>query len=189
MVLDGLLSHSESQSHHLQIKDVNSDRLRASLSATWFVFVVVIALLFGSFLLTPKVTTVGKPVTPRGMLGMFPQEEQTVRHFLEPLSTGLETGEEGSLMALMKTSAWLGYTPPLPSSALTCRSSTPFVHKFLYLGWRSPTGCRTPAACKKLSDALEKAKGEPPSSGLFTVQRLVSHHCLGVLLRRENPLN
>ena len=31
MVLDGLLSLSESQSCHLQIKDVNSDHLRASL--------------------------------------------------------------------------------------------------------------------------------------------------------------
>lgn len=140
MVLDGLLSLSESQSHHLQIKDVNSDRLRASLPVTWFVFVVVITLLFGSFLLTPKVTTVGKPVTPRGMLGMFPQEEQTVRHFLEPLSTGLETGEEGSLMALMKTSAWLGYTPPLPSSALTCQKSGPFCSQVLILRMAKPNG-------------------------------------------------
>ena len=68
------------------------------------VFVVVVTLLFGSFSLTPKVTTIGKPITPRGMLGMFPWEELTARHFLEPLSTGLETGEEGSFMALMRTS-------------------------------------------------------------------------------------
>lgn len=115
----------------------------------------------------------------RTILGIFLGERQTATHFLKPLSMRLGSGEEGHLVALVRSIKPTWPASPVFASPVCAhwyvRHLTPFLSHALILRTVNGRRHRLPATCNKLFYALAKAKGEPPPTRLFIVCRVLSH--------------
>lgn len=98
--------------------------------------------------------------------------------FLSCSQEALGSGEEGDFLALVRNIKPTWPAPsPLTSPILgmdTLEICPLLCHKFLYWAQSNWKRRRPPATYKKLFYALPKAKGEPQSTGLFIVWRVIS---------------
>lgn len=144
-----------------------------------FVFVVVIILLLFSPFFPHSSTPNNWKTDPEQFWEYFCGKDRQLHIFLNPYQYALGFGEEDHLVALVRSIKPTWPASPFFASPICAhwyvRHLTPFLSHALILrtvNWRRH---RLPATCNKLFYALAKAKGEPQSTRLFIVCRVISH--------------